>query len=160
MPADEETPLNDGTALVRRSAFIARQTRDLAKRVEARSLIRANTEVVFPDKNLEAAIREALGKAEGQITIDDVKGLAEFDAEDRNIENPSGLEALTNLTWLELSDNQIQDIAPLEAPTQQTRPPLCYVHGTVMVIVLHQKYNFPYYRYNRYPDADSFMRRN
>ena len=123
MTEDKEPNQTDHTALVRRSAFIARQTRDLAKRVQARSRPLNDTEVVFPDKNLEAAIRQFLGKPEGKITIEDVKGLVEFDSdyfvefEDLVVPeftNISGMENLTNLRRLMLGGNQITDITPLK----------------------------------------------
>ena len=59
--------------LARPSGFIARRTRELAQR--ARDLKLADdVEVVFPDKNLEAAIRKQLEKPEGSITRRDLKG--------------------------------------------------------------------------------------
>ena len=69
--------------------------------------------VSFPDPNLEAAIREALGKPEGPITDVDLSGLTVLDAQDKAISDISGIEYCLNLTELILNENQIVDINPL-----------------------------------------------
>ncbi len=70
-------------------------------------------EVTIPDPNLEAALREALGKPIGDITIADMESLTSLYAVNREIVNLSGLEYAINLTILELSQNQISDISDL-----------------------------------------------
>ena len=70
-------------------------------------------EVVFPDSNLEAAIREAIGKPTGKIDEVDLVGLTTLDAENRGISELSGLEYCTDLTWLNLNDNNISNLSPL-----------------------------------------------
>jgi internalin A len=69
--------------------------------------------VYFPDPNLEAAIREAIGKPTGDIYPSDLVGLTSLDAYERNISDLTGLEYCTNLRSLYLSSNQISDISPL-----------------------------------------------
>jgi len=77
-------------------------------------------EGIFPDPNLEAAIREAIGKPEGEICQPDLKGLTELDASWRAITDVCGLEYCTNLALLALGDNQINDISPLSSLTSLT----------------------------------------
>jgi len=73
---------------------------------------------IFPDKNLEAAIRDALDMPEGEeITVEELAELTELDAIYSGITNLSGIEYCTNLTLLSLSDNQIGDISPLSSLT-------------------------------------------
>ena len=71
--------------------------------------------VTFPDPNLEAVIRGAIGKPTGPIYASDLEGLIELDASDRGISNLSGLEYCINLYVLDLLDNQITDISPLSS---------------------------------------------
>ena len=83
--------------LARPSRFIERRTRELAQK--ARDLKLADDiEVVFPDKNLEAVIRENLEKPEGPITRGDLKRLGKLAADCKGIENLSGLEHAVNLS--------------------------------------------------------------
>ena len=101
-------------------------------------------EVQFDDPNLEAAIREAIGKPDGAITEVDLQSITELEAPDNNISDITGIERcvnleklvlggwqssnevadisplkeLTNLTYLQLSDNQISDVTPLAKLTK------------------------------------------
>jgi len=77
-------------------------------------------EVVFPDPNLEAAIREAIGKPTGPIYESDLVGLIWLDASERNIADITGLEYCTSLTNLQLWGNQISDISHLAGLTSLT----------------------------------------
>ena len=77
--------------------------------------------VVFPDANLETAIREALNKPTGDITTEDLAGLTVLDAAWRGIQDLAGLDNATNLTELHLNGNQINDISPLSLLTNLTR---------------------------------------
>jgi hypothetical protein len=76
--------------------------------------------IAFPDPNLEAAIREAIGKPTGDIYPSDLEGLTSFDAQGRNITNLSGLEYCTGLTELHVLYNEIRDISPLTSLTSLT----------------------------------------
>ena len=70
--------------------------------------------VTFRDRNLEAAISDALGKPVGEeITSDELAELTTLRAERSDITDLSGLEYCTNLTGLYLDGNQISDISPL-----------------------------------------------
>ena len=60
-------------------------------------------EVIFADENLEAAIREEIGKPEGLILDSDLDGLTYLSAEKRNIIDLTGLETCYNLSSLLLS---------------------------------------------------------
>ena len=71
--------------------------------------------VTFPDKNLEAALRDALGKPAGEeITETELATITLLGAGRKNITDLSGLEYCVNLTLLILSGNQISDLTPLE----------------------------------------------
>ncbi len=59
--------------------------------------------IVFPDPNLESAIREAINKPEGDVLLSDLEGLTSLDAGLRGITDLSGLEYCTSLTELNLS---------------------------------------------------------
>ncbi|MCX5991283.1 MAG: PKD domain-containing protein [Chloroflexi bacterium] len=78
---------------------------------------KADSVVSFPDPNLEAAIREAIGKPAGDIYESDLVGLTDFDAHECGITNLAGLAHCTSLTSLGLWDNQISDISPLSGLT-------------------------------------------
>ncbi len=82
--------------------------------------ITADQEVIFPDPNLEAAIREAISKSEGTIYISDLEGLASLDASERDITDLTGLEYCVNLERLWLYRNQISDVSPLASLTDLT----------------------------------------
>lgn len=70
-------------------------------------------EVVFSDPNLEAVIRENIGKSEGIIYTADLNGLCSLEAKEKNISNIAGLEYCNNLEYLNLISNQISDVSPL-----------------------------------------------
>ena len=81
----------------------------------------AVTIVTFPDENLEAAIREALGKPAGEkITAGELAELTELTARELGIVDLSGIEHLSNLTQLDISQNQISDLAPLASLSNLT----------------------------------------
>jgi len=81
--------------------------------------------IIFGDSNLEAAIREALGKPGGPIYTSNPEGLASLSAAERNISDLSGLEHATSLTQLDLRDNRISDISTLADITNSSRLFLC-----------------------------------
>ncbi len=66
-----------------------------------------STEVSIPDPGLNAAIREALNKATGPLTEQDLLSLTNLDASSRNIASLEGLEVARELTTLRLMDNQL-----------------------------------------------------
>ena len=69
--------------------------------------------ISFPDQNLEAAIREAVGKPTGDIYETDVENLTSLYAPERGIVSLTGLEHATSLTHLYLDSNNISDLSPL-----------------------------------------------
>ena len=79
------------------------------------------TVVHIPDQNLRAAIAEALGKnPNAPITVEEMEGLNELKANNRGIQDLTGLQFATNLRWLNFGKwyeqdkgNQISDISPI-----------------------------------------------
>lgn len=71
--------------------------------------------IVFVDSNLERAVREELGKFSGAITTEDCEGIYELHCypSTNGITDLSGIENLTNLTFLELGGQQISNIDPI-----------------------------------------------
>ena len=83
--------------------------------------ITESTVITFPDKNLEQTIREEIQCPTGDILKDDVDKITKLqNAQDKHITNLSGIENLTNLTLLNLSNNQISNIEPLKGLTNLT----------------------------------------
>ncbi len=74
-------------------------------------------EVVFPDANLEAAVRSAIGLPAGPITIAHLvgTGFTELTAHVSGISDLTGLEYCKDLVSVYLGGNQITDITPLGA---------------------------------------------
>ena len=111
MPDEKDT---DNTSLDRVRAdrglaqppgFIARRTRELAQQVRELDL-GDEIEVVFPDKDLEAAVRKTLERPKGPLTRGHLKRMKELEVGDKAIENLTGLEHAVNLTSLNLDKNQ------------------------------------------------------
>lgn len=69
--------------------------------------------VLFPDPNLETAIREAIGWPTGDIMYCDLQDLTGLTALGRGIIELEGLQYCTNLSTLQMSANQITDISAL-----------------------------------------------
>ena len=70
--------------------------------------------VRIPDPNLRAAIAEALGKGpNAPITAEEMEGLSDLDARNKDIRDLTGLQFATNLDELSLRDNQISDLSPI-----------------------------------------------
>ncbi|MCY4404157.1 MAG: leucine-rich repeat domain-containing protein [Candidatus Poribacteria bacterium] len=75
--------------------------------------------VYIPDVNLRAAIAEALGKAAGdEITVEDMESLTRFVANDKGIQDLTGVEFAINLTYFEIRRNLVSDISPLAGLTK------------------------------------------
>ncbi|MBG30353.1 MAG: leucine Rich Repeat (LRR)-containing protein [Opitutae bacterium] len=71
---------------------------------------------LFPDKNLEAAVRRHVpAKKNGKepLTAADVSRVSEVKVEGKAIKNLKGLEACRELASLELPNNEIEDLSPL-----------------------------------------------
>ena len=71
--------------------------------------------VHIPDTNLHAAIAEELGKSpNAPITVEDMEGLRNLDAENKGIRDLTGLQFATNLNRLNLRhNNQVSDLSPI-----------------------------------------------
>ena len=69
--------------------------------------------VSFPDKNLEAMVRAAINKPEGDIISSDLQLLTSLTAREQNITDLNGLETCVNLVSLDLGQNSVKDIGPL-----------------------------------------------
>jgi len=76
--------------------------------------------VTFADSNLEASVREAIGKPTGPIYPSDLDGLTSLYVQEKNITDLTGLECCTSLKELNLYNNQISDISPLASLTSLT----------------------------------------
>ena len=72
-------------------------------------------------KLIEAAIRKAVRKPEGEITKADLEKVTSLRLVDKNLNDmPKGLEKLTQLTTLHLDHNQLTNMKGLEKLTQLT----------------------------------------
>jgi len=71
--------------------------------------------VSFPDPGLEDAVRVNLGLPEGPITDSRVQGITKLDAQSSQIYCLDGIEALENLERLDLRNNEVTDLQPLQA---------------------------------------------
>ena len=70
--------------------------------------------VRIPDPILSAVIAEALGKnPNAPITVEEMGRLDELHANGRGIQDLTGLQFATNLSYLDLEDNQISDLSPI-----------------------------------------------
>ena len=70
--------------------------------------------VDIPDPGLRAAIAEALGKSpNAPITVQEMEGLGKLEAQNRDIQDLTGLQFATNLNELFLNNNQISDLSPI-----------------------------------------------
>lgn len=69
--------------------------------------------IEFNDLELLTAIRAQLGKPTGSIYRSELAGLTRLIAEDRLIEDLSGLQYCTGLIQLSLNNNHIRDLSPL-----------------------------------------------
>ena len=74
--------------------------------------------LVFADANLEAAVREAIGKPSGDILASDVAGLDSLNARGQDITDLGGIENLTGLRYLDLNRTQVSDVSALSSLTQ------------------------------------------
>lgn len=77
-----------------------------------------NRTVTLPDPNLEAAIREAIGKPTGDIYQSDLKELTTLDAGRSNISDLAGLQYCVNLQRLYLAYNRINNLQAISGLTR------------------------------------------
>jgi len=76
--------------------------------------------IVFPDPNLDAAVRQVINKPSGDIWPEDVENLTQFNASGLSIHDLTGLNRCTALTSLNISNNPITSIAPIQTLTGLT----------------------------------------
>ena len=74
--------------------------------------------VIFPDKNLEAVVRQAISKPSGDIFVSDLQGLTSLSGNNKGIVNLEGLQYCTNLTVIDLGYNSIGNISALASLTK------------------------------------------
>ena len=81
---------------------------------------------LFADVNLERVVREVLGRPQGPLASEDVASWTKLFAKEKDIHRLAGIEYLTALRWLDLDDNRIVDITPLNQLTNLTELELRY----------------------------------
>ena len=80
---------------------------------------KAVPEKLIANPIVEKTIRELLNKLTGELTKSDLERVTMLDLTSKQLtEVPKGLEKLTQLTGLFLSDNQLTDVKGLEKLTQ------------------------------------------
>jgi Leucine-rich repeat (LRR) protein len=82
-----------------------------------RILAQAAGQDLFPDKNLEAAVREMVFEKRGTdkpLTEEDVRNLSTVTAKGKKIKDLKGLEKCAALASLDLSENEIVDLGPIK----------------------------------------------
>src|SRR5215468_5156791 len=67
-------------------------------------------EVNIPDPGLNAAIRDALQKPTGPLTVPDLLSLTNLDARESGVQSLDGLGAASNLAILHLSYNELKSL--------------------------------------------------
>ena len=88
--------------------------------------------VEFRDVELLAAIRNKLNKPAGPLYRSELAALTELEANDRLIQDLSGIEYCSNLRSLSLANNHIRDISPLAGLTALQRLELGYNQVAVL----------------------------
>lgn len=73
--------------------------------------------ITWTDSNLEKAVRDYTGIADGSITYEDLWSYDTFELRDSGIRDISDLSDLVNITTLDLSGNQVSDLSPLRKLT-------------------------------------------
>jgi Leucine-rich repeat (LRR) protein len=77
----------------------------------------SKTVVYFRDRNLEDAIRDRIGKYEGDIYYSDVNQIYSLDLYDKNISDLEGIQFVDGLGNLDIGKNNISDISFLSSLT-------------------------------------------
>lgn len=79
-----------------------------------------NNLVSFADSRLEEKVRKLIKKPNGYIFTSDVAHLTSLNLRYGGIRNLSGIEKLTSLNQLDISNNSVSDFSPLSALTNLT----------------------------------------
>jgi internalin A len=69
---------------------------------------------IFPDKNLEAAVRKQVFGNPEQLTAEEISKLSTLNLKGKGIRDLTGMEKCTHLAALDAADNQIADLGPLK----------------------------------------------
>ncbi len=111
-PLTENAILNALCALERRRVSVLANALSC---VDIENLEAAGLEkpLLFADINLELAVREAIGKRQGNLFSTDVKGLRNLNAAGRGIVDLGGIEQVTDLVAIDLRSNRIAELDPL-----------------------------------------------
>jgi Leucine-rich repeat (LRR) protein len=96
------------------------------------------TNIHFIDRNLEQAVRYELQKPDGDLTSADLLRLTSLYAPNYRITDLSGLEAASNLTVLNVTQNDITNVAALASLPQLASLDLSYnyVHDLSSILGL------------------------
>ena len=100
-----------------------RENKPFTFRVDVSAVVSSTTcadPVVFPDPDLEGAVRDALNKPSGDVTCADMASLTTLEARNRSVDDLEGLQNAVNLTSLNLAVNGISDLTPLQGLTTLT----------------------------------------
>lgn len=87
------------------------------KKAVAAAKAKAKVTPLFPDKNLEAAVRKYVFEKKNNdkpLTADDVRNIATIEARGKKIKNLAGLEHCENVALIDLAANEITDLGPLQ----------------------------------------------
>jgi len=69
--------------------------------------------IIFSDTAFERVIRNIIGLTIGDIYLSDIENIVDITAPGENIQNLSGIENFSSLSWLSVSGNNITDLTPL-----------------------------------------------
>ena len=70
--------------------------------------------ITFKDVNLEKCVRNRAQKLEGELTVEDVKYVERLYCDEKGVVVIDGLEKITNLNYLSLKRNDIEDFSLLK----------------------------------------------
>ena len=111
--------------LAKESAEDARRAQRPGQRTETEEQpvrVAAEGEVIFPDREVEEAVRNDLKQEEGPIMIADVAQFTSFSLNQLlYVADISGIEHMVNLTEFDLAQNVTSDISPVAGLTKLTR---------------------------------------
>ncbi len=107
---DFDINLNPGTYYIIVSSEVVSQLTDYVFGIK---VYQEPQTVTFSDPNLEQAVRNALNIPIAPLTDRDVQYLTKLSIENGNINDLTGIEALTGLRELDLINNEITDISQL-----------------------------------------------
>ncbi len=83
-----------------------------------RVIVESYKPVVFKDKNLSEVVRSSIGISEGDIFKFDLDLINILVIPNKNITDLEGIQYLSNLVHLDLSNNMIKDVTPLRQLTK------------------------------------------